>query len=193
MSRYTRQSRFLCWVLRHQPDAVGLTLDAHGWVAIATLAQKVTEQGRQLTEEIVREIAATDEKQRYSISDDGTLIRANYGHSVPVELDATEHAPPERLFHGTATRSLGSIMAHGIRSEGRRYVHLSEDEATAVSVGRRHGKPVVLEIDAAGLAAAGYRLFCSPGGTWLVEEVPATCIIRVLPARSDPAGHSEAK
>jgi putative RNA 2'-phosphotransferase len=187
MSQYKRQSKFLCWVLRHQPEAMGITLDAHGWVDIRTLIEKVSEQGRELTEEMVRQVAATDEKQRYSISEDGQSIRANYGHSVPVELDATDDTPPERLFHGTATRHLGSIMAHGVRPEGRRFVHLSEDQATAVGVGSRHGKPVVLEIDAAGLAAAGHRFVRSPGGTWLVEQVPATYIIRTLHVRKDQA------
>jgi putative RNA 2'-phosphotransferase len=172
----TRQSRFLSLVLRHKPEAAGVTLDRSGWVEIGTLVEGAVARGARLTEALVREIARTDAKRRYTLSDDNRRIRANYGHSVPVELDLEASPPPELLYHGTASRSLGLIMAHGLEPRRRQYVHLSEDAATAVRVGSRHGTPVVLEVEAAEMARDGHSFFRTEGGTWLTRAVPCAYI-----------------
>jgi putative RNA 2'-phosphotransferase len=55
----------------------------------------------------------------------------------------------------------------------RHHVHLSTTVATARTVGARHGKPVVLQVDAAGMHRDGIPFYCSDNGVWLVDEVPA--------------------
>ena len=143
-----RLSVFISLVLRHKPDAAGIRLDEHGWADVGELIEGVRATGRTIDLEILEEIVRTDEKQRYSFSADRTLIRANQGHSIPVDVELQETVPPDCLYHGTATRFLESIRREGLKPMSRLYVHLSRDEETAVKVGKRHGAPVVLAIDA---------------------------------------------
>ena len=120
----------------------------------------------------MEEIVWTDEKQRYSFNDDKTLIRANQGHSIPVDVELPEMTPPDVLWHGTGECFLSSIQEQGILRMGRLYVHLSLDEATAEQVGRRHGKPVLLRVDAGRMYEDGYVFYYSVNGVWLTEKVP---------------------
>lgn len=160
-------------VLRHAPGAAGLTLAPEGWVAVADL---VAGSGGRLSEALVRESVATRDKQRFSLSDDGCDIRANQGHSIAVDLGLTPEAPPARLFHGAATRFLPSIRTGGLVPLSRQYVHLSPSAETAVTVGRRHGKPAVLTIDARRMQADGHAFFLSRNGVWLTKAVPPAYI-----------------
>lgn len=121
--------------------------------------------------ERLKEIVRTDEKGRYRMSEDGTLIRANQGHSVPVDVELKETEPPKVLYHGTAKRFLLSIMKQGLKSMSRLYVHLSADYETAVKVGKRHGKPVVLSIDAESMTREGAVFYLSENGVWLTGPV----------------------
>ena len=166
-------SKFMSLVLRHKPETIGLELDAEGWASVADL---VSGSGGKLTEDIVRRIVAESDKQRFALSPDGTEIRANQGHSIAVDLGLEPREPPERLFHGTAARFLESIRAAGLEPRSRQYVHLSVDAASAEVVGARHGTPVVLTIDSAGLHRDGYALFLSRNGVWLTEAVSARYI-----------------
>ena len=166
-------SKFMSLVLRHKPETIGLELDAEGWASVADL---VAGSGGRLSEEIVRRIVAESEKQRFAMSPDGTEIRANQGHSIAVDLGLEPREPPARLFHGTAARFLGSIRAAGLEPRSRQYVHLSVDAASAEVVGARHGTPVVLIIDSAGLHRDGHALFLSRNGVWLTEAVSARYI-----------------
>lgn len=169
-------SKFLSLVLRHKPEIIGLKLDRGGWVPLDDLLEALATAGRHLTREALEQVVRENDKQRFTVSDDGRRIKANYGHSIPVELDIEASAPPEVLFHGTAIRFLGSIMAHGIKPSGRRYVHLSADGATATQVGRRHGKPVILKIGARRMHEAGFAFYLSESGVWLTASVPAEYI-----------------
>jgi len=169
----TRIGKYLSYVLRHRPDAIGLELDAGGWCEISELVRCAAADGREFTREMIDEVAATDGKARFAVSDDGLRLRASQGHSIPVDLGLSPAAPPGRLFHGTARRFLESIMREGLRPGSRQLVHLSADEETAVKVGRRHGKPVVLFVDAAGMAAAGKEFFLSENGVWMTAGVPS--------------------
>ncbi len=171
-SRHERLSRFLSYVLRHDPQAIGIELDAAGWADVEELVAAARRHGKQLERQTLVEIVERDEKRRYTLSADGQRIRANYGHSVPIRLALEPSRPPERLYHGTATRFLDSIMRQGLLPTGRQYVHLSLDVQTALQVGRRHGKPIVLVVDAGGMYADGFEFYCSAGGLWLVERVP---------------------
>jgi len=171
-------SVFLSLVLRHQPDAAGITLDGHGWADVAKLIQGVNNTGRKLDMETLEEIVRTDEKGRYSFNEDKTKIRANQGHSINIDADLKEATPPDVLYHGTATRFLGSIFSEGLKPMRRLYVHLSKDYDTAVKVGSRHGVPAVLEVDTKGMCIDGYKFYLSENGVWLTERVPRNYFIR---------------
>ena len=166
-----KMSVFLSLVLRHQPDAAGITLDEHGWADVEALIEGFQKTGRPLDLEMLKEIVRTDEKGRYSMSEDGTLIRANQGHSIPVDVELKETRPPKVLFHGTAERFLPTIMTQGLKSMSRLYVHLSADYDTAVKVGKRHGKTVVLSVDAESMARDGAVFYLSENGVWLTGPV----------------------
>jgi putative RNA 2'-phosphotransferase len=165
-------SKFLSFVLRHKPDAVGLTLSPDGWVNIDELIEKADAAGTRFHRDDLLHVVATSDKKRFSVSEDGLRIRAAQGHSVPVELGLLPQEPPAVLYHGTATRFLGSIRSHGLKPQARQQVHLSIDEATAQRVGQRHGKPIVLKVDARAMHATGIRFYRAENGVWLTDEVP---------------------
>lgn len=170
-NKWKKTSVFLSLVLRHQPDAAGITLDEHGWADVEELIEGFQKTGRPLDLEMLKEIVRTDEKGRYRMSEDGTLIRANQGHSIPVDVELKETKPPKVLYHGTAERFLPSIMAQGLKSMSRLYVHLSGDYETAVKVGKRHGKPVVLSVDTERMTRDGAVFYQSENGVWLTGPV----------------------
>jgi putative RNA 2'-phosphotransferase len=174
--RIVKISKFLSLVLRHKPEIIDLRLDAAGWARVDELLAAVNQAGVPLTQEILKQTVRENDKNRFALSDDGRRIRANYGHSIPVDLGLMPRVPPESLFHGTATRSLGSIMAHGITRGRRRYVHLSIDEPTATQVGGRHGKPIVLRVQALHMHRDGFVFYRSESSIWLTEHVPAQYI-----------------
>jgi putative RNA 2'-phosphotransferase len=169
-------SKFLSLVLRHKPEEIGLILDARGWVDIDELVGLASVRGKSLSRSIVEEVVATNEKRRFVISDDGTRIRANQGHSVSVDLGLTPQVPPSTLFHGTATRFIRSIRQEGLRRGNRLHVHLSADEATAMKVGSRHGTPIVLPIDAGAMYEQCHGFYRSENEVWLTEHVPSRFI-----------------
>jgi len=174
---WTRTSRYLCKILRHEPKIAGIALDRHGWANVQELLAGI--QGTHpLTMEQLEEIVRTDAKGRYSFNEDKTLIRANQGHSIPVDVEMEELPPPEFLFHGTAEKFAGSIERNGILAKGRLYVHLSRDADTARQVGLRHGKPVVYQVRAGAMQRDGFRFYRSVNGVWLVHYVPVNYLVR---------------
>jgi putative RNA 2'-phosphotransferase len=164
--------KHLAYVLRHDPASVGVTLDVGGWVAIEDLLAGLAAAGRRLTREQLDEVVAADGKQRYAVSADGERIRANQGHSVPVDLGLVPVRPPDLLFHGTVAASVPSILEHGLRPGSRQHVHLSGDVTTARVVGSRRGSPVVLQVAAGLMYADRLELFRSANGVWLTAHVP---------------------
>jgi putative RNA 2'-phosphotransferase len=169
----TERSKFLSLVLRHAPEKIGLALDSAGWVEVEALLAACRRHGRAMERTELEEIVATNEKKRFAFSEDGRRIRASQGHSVEVKLGYVAETPPAKLYHGTATRFLEAIRAEGLRKGERHHVHLSADEKTAHSVGTRHGKPVVLVVEAGEMLARGHSFFRSENGVWLTEHVPA--------------------
>jgi putative RNA 2'-phosphotransferase len=174
--RHVRVSKFLSLVLRHQPEKVGLALDREGWVSVSRLLEALEAHGLHLTPDELGEVVRANDKQRFSFSPDGLSIRANQGHSVEVALGYEPSEPPPTLYHGTAERFLASIRRQGLVRGRRHHVHLSEQEATAVAVGRRYGKPVILTIASGAMHADGHPFFRSANGVWLTEHVPARYI-----------------
>ncbi len=164
-------SKLIALVLRHKPGELGLTMDSHGWVETKALIEKLNER-QPFDMEMLEEIVRTDNKQRYSFNPDKTRIRANQGHSIPVDLELLPQTPPNVLYHGTATRFSGIIDQQGLKPMQRQYVHLSDRLETAVNVGKRHGAPLVYVIDAEAMQKAGYVFYCSENGVWLTDSVP---------------------
>ena len=165
-------SKYMSLILRHKPETIGITLDEHGWANVDELIEGIA-RTRRFNMEILEEIVRTDEKQRYSFNEDKTLIRANQGHSIPVDVEPEETVPPEELWHGTATKYEASIDAQGLIPKSRLYVHLSKDRETAVKVGQRHGKPILYTVKAGEMSRDGYKFYLSKNGVWLTKEVPA--------------------
>ena len=168
--------KFMSYVLRHQPDAIGLSVDEHGWASIDELIQLANAKGKKFTREILYEVVERNNKKRFVLSDDGSRIRAAQGHSIDIDLQLDEQKPPEILYHGTAKTSVKSINHSGLSSRSRNHVHLSLDEQTAKKVGSRHGNPVILVIKANEMWQAGYKFYLSENGVWLTEAVPAQFI-----------------
>jgi len=175
--RLVQLSKFLSYVLRHRPERVGLSLDEGGWARVDELLQAAHQAGVSLSEELLRQVVEQSDKKRFAFSEDGLRIRADYGHSIPVELGLQPVAPPEFLYHGTAKRFVASIRRQGLRRRGRNYVHLSPDEHTAIGVGQRHGKPVILVVQARRMHETGFTFYRSESGIWLTEEVPPGYIL----------------
>ncbi|HEV7402205.1 MAG TPA: RNA 2'-phosphotransferase [Chthoniobacteraceae bacterium] len=167
-----KTSKFLSLVLRHAPETIGLELDAQGWVEVKALLEAMARHGRPLTRPALDEVVETNSKKRFAFDEKGVRIRASQGHSVEVALGYEPRIPPAELFHGTATRFLPGIRAEGLRKGERHHVHLSADQTTAVQVGQRHGKPVVLVVRAGAMHAAGHTFFLSENGVWLTDQVP---------------------
>lgn len=163
-----RVGKYLAFILRHRPEEVNLNITDDGWASIDEIVAK----SGKISREMIEEVARTDLKKRFSISDDGQYIKANYGHSMNVDLSLSAVEPPPILYHGTASHAVDAIKAEGLTSQSRQFVHLSPDRATAESVGRRHGDPVVLEIDSGAMVRAGYEFFKPADGTWMVKDVP---------------------
>ena len=170
--KLTSISKFISLVLRHQPGHIGLTLDNAGWADVSDLLGKAAAAGRPIRPEVLREVVERNDKQRFSFSEDGKRIRANQGHSVAVELGLAPLEPPAQLYHGTATRFLDAILRDGLHKRARHHVHLSADLATATAVGQRHGRVVVLLVDAAGMRQQGHEFYRSANSVWLTDHVP---------------------
>ena len=174
----TEKSKFLSYVLRHRPDAVGITLDTNGWVSVEDLLTACAKIGKDISKAALEEIVRTSPKRRFALSDDGTRVRANQGHSVTVDLGLSPQTPPQVLYHGTVDKSLASILSEGLKKMSRHHVHLSCDRTTATAVGGRRGTPVILEIDAGRMHRDGYVFYKSENNVWLTDEVPAEYISR---------------
>jgi putative RNA 2'-phosphotransferase len=170
---YVKISKFLSLVLRHKPDKIGIELDTAGWVGINKLLDACTAHGFPIARDELEFVVVNNDKQRFAFSEDGRRIRASQGHSVEVELAYEPSVPPELLYHGTTQRFLSSIQAQGLLKGKRHHVHLSRDAATALAVGKRHGKPVVLQIRSGDMHRAGHVFFLSANGVWLTDHVPA--------------------
>lgn len=174
--RLTQTSKFLSYVLRHNPDALDLELEPGGWADVDVLIERARADGRSLSRSRLRHVLDAGDKTRFTLSDDGTKIRANYGHSIDVNLDLEPTPPDGPLYHGTARHALSAIRDEGLTPQSRQYVHLSPTREEATAVGRRHGPPVVLPIDAPALHEAGHTLYRSTDTVWLTRHVPPAFI-----------------
>ena len=154
---------------------IGLSLDAQGWARIDELVERAGAHGVSLTRDLVLDVAERSDKQHFQLR----RHRPYQGQSWPHGSHRSGHRasePPAILFHGTAVTSIASIMSAGLIPGLRRYVHLSVDTATASSVGRRRGRPVVLRVAAGRMWAAGFKFVRSASAVWLTSAVPVEFI-----------------
>lgn len=170
--RLVKVSKYLSRALRHQPERLGITLDAAGWVGVDDLLAACAARNFAVTRDELDQVIASNDKQRFALSEDGTRIRANQGHTVEVDLGLAAAVPPDALFHGTVGRVVDTILTEGLRPMDRHDVHLSPDLDTATRVGARRGRPVVLVVDAARMHRDGHEFRVSDNGVWLVAAVP---------------------
>jgi len=169
-------SKFLSYVLRHKPEAIGIKLNKEGWIGVDEFITAANKDGNNLNRALLDEVVFTNDKQRFAYSADGLSIRANQGHSVDIELALEPTSPPDILYHGTATRFIESIKEQGLIKKQRQHVHLSALQETAVSVGQRHGKPIVLSINSKQMYEDGHLFYLSNNGVWLTDFVPLNYI-----------------
>lgn len=169
-------SKLLSLVLRHKPEIIGLQLDENGWANVQELIQKITDNGTAVDAATINLVVDTNDKKRFAFNEDKTHIRASQGHSIAVELNLKPLLPPHILYHGTTISFLDSILKTGLTKQQRQYVHLSELATTAKTVGARHGKPVILNINTKAMAMAGFLFYLSDNGVWLVDSVPVEYI-----------------
>ena len=172
-----KTSRFLSLILRHHPEKIGITLDTHGWASVEELLNGMSKT-HPIDMDILEKIVRTDNKQRYSFNEDKTLIRANQGHSINVDVELLKKEPPTFLYHGTGEKYVSSIDKNGLISKSRLFVHLSADEGTAITVGSRHGDPVVYKVLANEMYLNGYEFYLSVNGVWLTKKVPIQYLIK---------------
>jgi putative RNA 2'-phosphotransferase len=165
-------SKFLSFVLRHNPDSIGLKLDDNGWADTQELVEKMNKHGIEVTDDILNHIVATNNKKRFSFNETKTRIRANQGHSINVDLNLKETKPPEYLYHGTGEKYVTPILKTGLEKGNRQHVHLSSDIETAIQVGQRHGKPKVFIIESGQMNIEGFSFYLSDNAVWLIDHVP---------------------
>ncbi|MBL7910106.1 MAG: RNA 2'-phosphotransferase [Bacteroidia bacterium] len=169
-------SKFLSLVLRHKPEEIGIKMDVNGWVNVDELIEKCNARKQKLDFETLEEVVITNDKQRFAFNDEYTMIRANQGHTVNVDLQFEATQPLEYLYHGTVAKFVDEIKVNGLKRMQRLHVHLSKDLDTAIKVGSRRGKPVILKVHASKMYNDGLPFYLSKNGVWLCDEVPAKYI-----------------
>lgn len=189
--KHRRLSIFISLILRHKPEVIGIEVDSHGWVDVNELINRINRSERNnwhITHQILDGIVEGDEKQRYRYNSDKSKIRANQGHSIPVDVELKLMSPPHILYHGTSDKYLSIIAEEGLKPMSRLYVHLSCDKETAYKVGARHGKPAVLSVRAVDMFNVGTPFYLSENGVWLVKSVPLKYLYMSI---EDVITHSE--
>ena len=171
-------SKFMSLVLRHKPEEIGLQLDENGWTKVDELIEKMNNKGIIVDHDSINKVVETNDKKRVAFNLDKTMIRANQGHSINIELNLPEAIPPDILYHGTTVKYLDDILKDGLKRQSRQHVHLSVTIETARSVGSRHGKPVILMIRSKDMHDAGYKFYLSENKVWLTDAIPVEYIKR---------------
>lgn len=159
-------SKYMSFLLRHNPGEENLSMDRYGWVSTKKLIYALD-----ISMEDLDKIVETNSKKRFELSKNKAKIRACQGHSVDILLGLSPVEPPEFLYHGTSEENKMGIITEGISKMKRNHVHLSPDTETALEVGKRHGEPIVLTIRTKEMYEDGIKFYCSKNGVWLTEFV----------------------
>lgn len=179
MNKHKNIGKLMSLALRHNPAVLNLELDPQGWVPVDDLIKGIQSKGIRMDLERLTEIVETNDKKRYSFSDDKLKIRANQGHSISVDLGLEPIEPPYTLYHGTVGKFVTEILEKGLLRMSRQHLHLSHTKDTAVVVGSRRGRPVILKIKAKEMYEKGYDFYRSENGVWLTDHVPPEFIERI--------------
>ena len=172
MSQLKNISKFMSLVLRHKPEEISLVIDNEGWARVDELIYKMNQKGIVVNFQTIDEVVQTNDKKRFAFNEDKTLIRASQGHSIEIKLNLPAVTPPDILYHGTAEKYLDSILRTGLHKQSRQHVHLSATVETAKAVGSRHGKPVILIVNANAMNMDGLKFYLSENNVWLTDAVP---------------------
>lgn len=173
-------SKFIALILRHKPEVINICLNEQGWANVDELIEGINNI-YPFTRKDLELIVKNDQKQRYSFNGDQSLIRANQGHSISVDVELKEAIPPIELWHGTGEKYVDSIDRQGLLPKSRLYVHLSSDIETAVKVGARHGIPVIYKVNTKRMVEDGYTFYLSENNIWLTKFVPINYLIKQCP------------
>lgn len=171
-------SKYISLILRHKPEVIGISIDEHGWANVSELVDGIKKDNPEFDMAALEEIVSTDSKGRYSFNEDKTLIRANQGHSISVDVELEEKQSPEFLYHGTDEKYVASIDKIGLIPKSRLYVHLSKDVETAEQIGKRHEKEIVYQVNVGQMYRDGYKFFLSINNVWFTKEVPVKYLER---------------
>jgi putative RNA 2'-phosphotransferase len=163
----------LAFALRHDPARFGLDLDDEGWTNLEDLVIAIRfdryDWGH-INDAVLK--TTIEGMDRFEIRDD--RIRATYGHSVELGKLPPVALPPTVLFHGTTNDALPAIRRDGLRSIGRRSVHLTSDREYALRVANaKQGQAVVL-VRAAEAHASGRAFRRANDHVWLTDQVEAS-------------------
>jgi putative RNA 2'-phosphotransferase len=165
-----RISRFLSFLLRHNPKDYSLEFDRRGFMPWGQLVAQVRGRFPEVTEQELLQVIEEPVKKRFELI--GGKVRATYGHSFPVELELENVEPPSRLYHGTARDLARNFLREGLEPRDRRHVYLSQSLEEALEVGkRRDPRPAILIVDSRTAHLEGVR-FYSSGRLYLAEEIP---------------------
>jgi putative RNA 2'-phosphotransferase len=165
-------SKLICYWLRHSPQDANLNVDDFGWANLDQILFALLTKNVSYDVEKLIKLNGSFDKVRWEIDVKQNRIRATHGHSFPVLLDEKEKTPPETLYHGTATNKLSSIIEQGLLAMNRQFVHLSDNVETAMTVGKRHGKPFVIEINTEELIENGWIFYQTSNNVWLTTKIP---------------------
>ena len=161
-------SQKMSYLLRHNPK--DLVMDKRGWVKVEDLLKNLD-----MTQEELDDVVSTNNKKRFGYNNDKSLIRANQGHSAKLNLriEFKEVQFPEDYYHGTDSDTANIILKQGLKPMKRAYVHLSKSIITATTVGKRHGKEIIIFVINGNLMKHdGYKIYQSENDVILVDEVP---------------------
>ncbi len=178
MNNKNMTSKYLSLILRHKPEIVDLTLDKHGWSDIDALLLTLNNHGIKVTLQMIKHIIETDDKDRFTISNDNKKIRASQGH--PIDIELVQIKPPNILYHGTAVKYLELIWDNGILKQTRNHVHLSANIECAKKVGRRHGVPKVLLINSLNMYNDNIKFYLTNDNVWLTDYVALKYIEAII-------------
>lgn len=165
-------SKYLSYILRHDPEDAGISLDENGWTDVDILIQQLQHRFPGMERSMLEYVVATNNKQRFAFNEGKSRIRASQGHSVEVDLNLLAQQPPIVLFHGTSKDRVPSIMKEGLKKGERHHVHLSENVTTALQVGSRHGSSFILKVHSGKMHEDGYTFYLSANRVWLTDHVP---------------------
>ena len=75
--RLTKISKYMSFILRHDPESIGLKLDPERWASVDALVKNANSNGKSNTLTQVQEVVALNEQKIFVLSDDGLRIRAS--------------------------------------------------------------------------------------------------------------------